>query len=155
MEKNISGVKASIGSTPNTHVMYADDIVLFLKACRREANAINDFLEKHCRWSGQMLNRAKSGIIFSKLTHQQTRRGIKHILQMKSLKTDSVYLGAPLFLTKAPTKDFKFLQKRLEAKLNGWRSKTLSWTGRSTVIKMVAQALPTYTMSTFDIPTKV
>ena len=119
MEKNISGVKASIGSTPITHVMYADDIVLFSKACRREANAINDFLEKHCRWSGQMLNRAKSGIIFSKLTHQQTCRGIKHILQMKSLKTDSVYLGAPLFLTKAPTKDFKFLQKRLEAKLNG------------------------------------
>ena len=102
-----------------------------------------------------MLNRAKSGIIFSKLTHQQTRGGIKHILQMKSLKTDSVYLGAPLFLTKAPTKDFKFLQERLEAKLNGWRSKTLSWVGRSTLIKMVAQALPTYTMSTFDIPTKV
>ena len=155
MEKNISGVKASIGSTPITHVMYADDIILFSKACRREANATNECLEKYCRWSGQMLNRAKSGIIFSKLTHQQTRRGIKYILQMKSLKTDSVYLGAPLFLNKAPAKDFKFLQERLKAKLNGWRSKTLSWAGRSTLIKTVAQALPTYTMSTFDIPTKV
>ena len=46
MEKNISGVKASIGSTPITHVMYANNIVLFSKACRREANAINDYLEK-------------------------------------------------------------------------------------------------------------
>ena len=155
MEKNISGVKASIGSTPITHVMYMDDIVLFSKAYRREANAINDCLEKYCRWFGQLLNRAKSGIIFSKLTHQQTCRGIKHFLQMKSLKMDSVYLGAPLFLTKAPAKDFKFLQERLEAKLKGWRSKTLSWAGRSTLIKTVAQALPTYTMSTFDIPTKV
>ena len=126
MEKNISGVKGSIDSTPITHVMYADDIVLFSKACGREANAINECLEKYCRWSGQMLNRAKSGIIFSKFTHQQTRRGIRHILQMKSLKTNSAYLGAPLFLTKAPAKDFKFLQERLEAKLNGWRSKTLS-----------------------------
>ena len=124
MEKNISGVKASIGSTPITQVMYVDDIVLFSKACRREANAINDYLEKYCRWSGQ-LNKAKSGIIFSKLTHQQTHRGIKHILQMKSLKMDFVYLGAPLFLTKALAKDFKFLQERLEAKLKGWRSKTL------------------------------
>ena len=68
-EKNISGVKASIGSTPITHVMYADDVVIFSKACRREANVINDCLEKYCRWSGQLLNRAKSGIIFSKLTH--------------------------------------------------------------------------------------
>ena len=74
---------------------------------------------------------------------------------MKSLKTDFVYLGAPLFLTKAPAKDFKFLQERLEAKLKGWRSKTLSWAGRSSLIKTVAQALPTYTMSSFDIPTKV
>ena len=74
---------------------------------------------------------------------------------MKSLKKDIDYLGAPLFLTKAPPKDFKFLQERLEAKLKGWRSKTLSWAGRSTLIKTVAQALPTYTMSSFDIPTKV
>ena len=44
----MSGVKASIGSTPITHVMYADDIVLFSKACRREANTINDCLEKYC-----------------------------------------------------------------------------------------------------------
>ena len=43
MEKNISGVKASIGSMPITHVMYANDFVLFSKACRREANAINDY----------------------------------------------------------------------------------------------------------------
>ena len=68
MEKKICGVKASIGSTPITPVMYADDIVLFSKACRREANATNECLEKYCRWSGQMLNRANSGIIFSNLT---------------------------------------------------------------------------------------
>ena len=48
MEKNISGGKASIGNTPIAHVMYADDIVLFSKACRREANTINDCLEKYC-----------------------------------------------------------------------------------------------------------
>ena len=34
---------------------------------------------------------------------------------MKSLKKDSVYLGAPLFMSKAPTKDFKYLQDRCES----------------------------------------
>uniref|UniRef100_A0A2N9ISW0 Reverse transcriptase zinc-binding domain-containing protein n=1 Tax=Fagus sylvatica TaxID=28930 RepID=A0A2N9ISW0_FAGSY len=43
----------------------------------------------------------------------------------------------------------------MEARLKGWRSKTLSWAGRSTLIKSVAQALPTYTFSTFDVPTVV
>ena len=69
MEKNISGGKASIGNTPITHVMYLDDIVLFSEARMREANAINDCLEKYCRWSGQLLNKAKSRVIFSKLIH--------------------------------------------------------------------------------------
>ncbi len=38
---------------------------------------------------------------------------------MKSLKTDAVYLGGPKFLTKARSKDFKFLQDRLESRVKG------------------------------------
>lgn len=67
---------------------------------------------------------------------------------MKSLKKDSVYLGAPLFMSKTPTKDFKYLQDRLETRLRGWRSKSLSQAGRCTLIFL------TYSMTTFDIPIK-
>lgn len=80
---------------------------------------------------------------------------VKQILNMKGLKPDADYLGAPLFLSKAPTKDFKYLQDRLDARLMGWRSKCLSWAGRSTLIKSIAQAMPTYVMSSFNIPTKI
>jgi ribonuclease HI len=74
---------------------------------------------------------------------------------MKTLKKDAIYLGAPLFLSKASVRDFQFLKERLEAKLMGWRSKCLSWAGRCTMIKSVAQALPTYVMSTFELPNKI
>ena len=74
---------------------------------------------------------------------------------MKSLKQDAIYLGAPLLLSSTPSKDFKFLQDRLEAKLSGWRSKCLSWAGRCTLINSVAQTLPTYAMSIFNIPSKI
>lgn len=80
---------------------------------------------------------------------------VKQILNMKGLKPDADYLGAPLFLSKAPTKDFKYLQDRLDARLMGWRSKCLSWAGRSTLIKSITQAMPTYAMSSFNIPTKI
>ena len=73
---------------------------------------------------------------------------------MKSLKKDDVYLGAPLFLSRSPSKDFKFLQEKLELKLAGWKSRTLSWAGRSTLITSVAQAILSYTLSAFHIPTK-
>ena len=74
---------------------------------------------------------------------------------MKKLKQDAVYLGAPLFLSKAPSKDFKYLADRLQTKLIGWRSKTLSRAGRTTLIKSVAQAIPNYVMSSFSIPYSV
>ena len=80
---------------------------------------------------------------------------IKSILHVKSLKKGVVYLGAPLFLSRAPSKDFSYLQDKLEVRLTGWRSKCLSRARRKTLIKSVAQSLPIYIMSTFNIPNKV
>uniref|UniRef100_A0A2N9ED89 Reverse transcriptase zinc-binding domain-containing protein n=1 Tax=Fagus sylvatica TaxID=28930 RepID=A0A2N9ED89_FAGSY len=74
---------------------------------------------------------------------------------MKSLKNDAMYLGSPMFTSSSSIKDFKYLQDKLESRLLGWRSKCLSWAGRCTMIKSVAQALPTYTMSTFEVPKKI
>ena len=51
VEGRISGVKASIGGLAITHVMYADDIVLFSKAKRSEAMSIKDCQYKYCKWS--------------------------------------------------------------------------------------------------------
>ena len=74
---------------------------------------------------------------------------------MKSLKKDTTYLGAPLLLSRAPARDFSYLQSKLEAKLTGWRTKCLSWAGRRTLICSVAQSIPNYSMSTFNIPKKM
>lgn len=116
-QKKIKGVKVSINGPAIMHVMYADDIILFSKATRREASALLDCLDKYCKWSGQKINNIKSGILFSKHTQKQTSRSITHILQMKSIKKDAIYLGAPMFLTRSPSKDFSFLLSKLEKRL--------------------------------------
>lgn len=74
---------------------------------------------------------------------------------MKKVPENAKYLGAPLFSTKSRSKDFKFLQEKLESYLNRWRSKSLFWAGRGTFIKLIAKALPTYTFSTFNVPSIV
>ena len=84
--KNIDGVKASASAPPITHVMYADDIILFSKATRNNAEAIVKCIQKYCDWSGQSLNNAKSRVFFSKQSSHQNRRAVKHILQMKKLE---------------------------------------------------------------------
>ena len=154
-QNNISGIKASIRGPSISHVMYADDIIMFSKASKKEATNFIKCVDKYCRWSGQKINNNKSGVFFSKNTPGQNRRMIKGLLQMKGLKIDAIYPGSPLFRSRAPSKDFKFLQEKLESKLMGWRSRCLSWAGRSTLIKFVAQALPNYTMSAFSVPNTI
>ena len=135
--------------------MYVNDIILFSKSTKKDAETIFEILEKYSLWSGQLVNRSKLGIFFSKHTQRSTQRSIKNILHIKALKRDTTYLGAPLFLTRAPTKNIAYLQSKLEANLAKWRSKCLSWVGRRTLITSVAQTIPIYAMSSFNIPNKV
>ena len=149
--QNKSGIKASSHGLAITHVMYADDIILFSK----DAHNINAMLEKYYSWSGKITNKSKSGVFFSKHTHPSHRRHIKEILQLKNLKETAMYLGAPLILSRSPSLDFSYLCEKLEAKLMGWRSKCLSQAGRKTLISSIALSIPTYAMSTFNILKKV
>lgn len=93
--KNIKGIKSSISSPTNTHVMYVDDIVIFSKASNRDVANLVKVLDKYYEWSGQSINRNKFGIFFSKHTQSHTKRAVKSIMQMKGLKRDAVYLASP------------------------------------------------------------
>ena len=61
--KKVVSIKTSISSPTILHVMYADDVVLFSKALSKDATSLVKTLEKYCRWSGQSINRNKSGFI--------------------------------------------------------------------------------------------
>lgn len=135
--------------------MYADDIILFSKASRKNAESLVRTLEKYYRWSGQSINRSKLGVFFSKHTQSQSRRSIKGILQVNNLKKEVAYQGASMFMSRSPSKDFTFLEAKIEAKLSEWRSKCISWARIRNLINSVALLILIYTISTFSIPNKV
>ncbi len=80
-----------------THVMYADDIMLFAKANSSAVKILDDCLETYCEWLGQGINRSKLGIIFSKMVQRDKRREVKDLLAMKKIHPNATYLGSPLF----------------------------------------------------------
>lgn len=52
----ISGVKVSRLSPKVTHLMYADDLVIYSKATLEEAREISYCLQTYCNWTGQTIN---------------------------------------------------------------------------------------------------
>ena len=66
---------------------------------------------------------------------------------LNTLPQITTYLGVPLFLSKSKSQDFRYVKERLDSKLSRWKSKNLSWSGRATLIRSMAQAIPTYSMS--------
>ena len=65
-KKNISEVKANIRVPVITHVMYVDDIILFSTACRKDALAINECLDKYCTLLDQLIKGGDLAYLFSK-----------------------------------------------------------------------------------------
>ena len=64
----------------------------------------------------------------------------------------SKYLGLPSFIGRSKKQVFAILKERVGRKLAGWKGKLLSIGGKEIHIKAVAQAIPTYTMSCFQLP---
>ena len=70
---------------------------------------------------------------------------------MQDLKHNK-YLGLPSIIGKSKMAVFADVKERVAKKLSGWKEKLLSMGGREVLIKAVAQAIPTYTMSCFLLP---
>lgn len=64
----IHGFKASRSGPPISHLLFADDSLVFCKATKKEARNMSLILNTYQRASGQEINYAKSAISFAKGT---------------------------------------------------------------------------------------
>ena len=65
------------------------------------------------------------------------------------------YLGLPTLVRWPKYHTFSYLKDRIWKKLQGWKGLMLSRVGKEILIKAVAQSIPTYTMSVFQLPLKL
>jgi hypothetical protein len=151
----LQGIKIACHCPTVSHLLFADDLILFAKATSVEAVHLKSCMDIYCRWSGQAINRSKSSIHFSKNTASSTINNISGIFPFKRAYISSKYLGLPLLFGKTKTAAFKDLLRKVSGKIEGWRAKTLSQAGRSVLIKSVAATIPSYAMSSFLLPTSI
>ncbi|KAK9990436.1 hypothetical protein SO802_025421 [Lithocarpus litseifolius] len=128
-----------------------DDSLVFCRAKETECQKLLDILAKYEHASGQQINREKTTLFFNKSTPHDMQEAIKNALGVPVVQQYEKYLGLPSFIGRKKKASFDNIKQRVWKKLQGWEGKLLSQAGREILIKSVAQALPTSTMSCFKL----
>ncbi|CAL2238950.1 unnamed protein product [Prunus armeniaca] len=148
----LKGVSICRGAPAISHLFFADDSFLFALANMADCMVLKDILATYERASGQHVNFQKSAVCFSKNVHRGDQLMLAQYLGIPCVDHHSHYLGLPMVLDKKKGASFNHLKERLWKKLQTWKGKLLSGAGKEILIKVVAQAIPIYTMSCFLLP---
>lgn len=133
----LQGIKISQTSPRITHLMYADDLVIYGPATIQEVTAAFACLQQYCNWTGQVINWQKSSVHFSGNTSRHTRKEICHILRMAECNHKGLYLGHSFCKFYPKFEAFKGVMEKMANKLSGWKRRTLSMAGRLVLVKSV------------------
>ena len=151
-EGDIQGVSICKNGPKLTHLLFADDSLVFCRSTEAKCHHLLLILSAYERASGQQVNRAKTNLFFSKSTPHEMQVHIKDALGVAVVQQYDKYLGLPSFVGRNKKASFDNIKQQVWKKLQGWEGKLLSQVGREILIKAIAQALPTYTMSCFKLP---
>lgn len=104
---------------------------------------------------GQAINHQKPSLFFSKNTKPDVKRTIQHMLGAKIMTDSDRYLGLPMATGKSKVDTFKDLEEKITTCVMGWKEKFISKAGCEVLIKMLAQAIPTYSICLFKLPKSI
>lgn len=98
---------------------------------------------------GQRLNKEKTSLFFSKNTSQEVYEQILQLVEVTTIQCYDKYLGLPALVGKSRVQEFQNIIDRVQKRNKDWKTKFLSQTGKEILLKVVIQAIPTYSMGVF------
>ncbi|KAH1114716.1 hypothetical protein J1N35_008094 [Gossypium stocksii] len=150
----IVGIKNVFPSPSISHLQLADDTILFLKADNDVVRNSKFILNCFEMFSGLIINFSKSCIVGFDIEEELLFR-MAAICRCKIGKLPFNYLGIPLGADPRKVSSWDAIIDRVERKLSGWKSHSLSWVGRMVLINAVLSSLPIYFLSIFQAPATV
>ena len=148
----LEGVRVCRNAPHISHLLFADDSLILMKADSHNASTLKRILDTYCASSGQLVSNAKLIIFFSPNTNVNTRENVCTELNIETEALSDTYLGLPTMVGVDRTDCFQHLIDRVCQRLKGWKEKTLLMQGKEVLVKSVAQAIPSYAMSVFKLP---
>jgi hypothetical protein len=89
-----------------SHLMFADDLLLFGEATEGQMKCMVDILNNFCRMSGQQVSNEKTSVFFSSNTSRSLRDKLIRLSGYRETNSLGNYLGVPLIGRAPKKKDF-------------------------------------------------
>ena len=153
--ENPRGISACRGAPRVSHLLFADDCIVFCKASTEEGLKVTKILDNYEREFGKKLNREKTSLFFSKNMKVEVQEAVKDMFGAQIILQHEKYLGLPPLVGRGKKKAFNRIKDQVGRKIASWKGKLLSPASREILIKALAQATPTYTMNYFKIPNSI
>jgi hypothetical protein len=151
----LHGAKICRNAPIISHLLFADDCFLFFRASEEEAHKMKSILNMYEAASGQAISLPKSEIYYSRNVDSNIQNVITSTLGVQAVLGTGKYLGLPSMIGRNKQATFSYIKDRVWQKISSWSSKCLSKAGREVMIKSVLQAIPSYVMSIFLLPSNL
>lgn len=107
------GIRISCRAPWISHLLFADDCLIFTQATERRADRINEILDLYNRGSGQLVNRGKSAVFFSDNCDQDAKQMVHAKLEIPTEVLGEKYLGVPTAIGKVADGAFNYVADRI------------------------------------------
>lgn len=145
---NWKPIKISKSGPLLSHLLFADDLILFSKADTTSATSIINIFNFIFQQSGQKINFTKSKLLFSSIANPQVQTDLSITLNMK-------IRCFPITNLNPKSTNYQFILDRMYTRLKWWKAKLLTLTRRLTLIQTIIFAIPTHSMQINILPAKI
>lgn len=121
-----------------SHLLFANDSLLFFKAEPEQAVRVKEILHLYECSTGQLINLAKCSLLVSEFCPQERLERIKQALQVGNTTYEEKYLGLPTPEGRMKAGQFQPMKDRLSKRMSDWNEKYMSSGAKEVLIKSVA-----------------
>jgi len=148
-EGKLDLIKASSQHNIPSHVLYADDIILFCKGKISCIKNLQKLFTDYALCLGQIINAHKS-TLYSDSIPQARINSFIHLLGFQQGSFPFNYLGSPIFKGKPKAQYFLPLADKIKSKLASWKASLLPTAGRVQMVKAIIQGMLIHTITIYN-----